>query len=225
MSAQTNQSHLSALLRRTLDKKRDDLAKVTTTQASLNKESSGLKVQEASKKLISDTLKLQLLDQALAEVELNKNLSAPPAQPELQSKIEESNPRLPSQEVSPISSSRKEAEAPSRNMIEQGASIQVVETERSPELSPEVEKYLQEVHQEKDRAPKEIVIDDDMANLPSNNQFVSEPVIVVPITPEIEKKGKRKSPKFSIRWLVEWSQKIIKMFSGKVVYLQPPSEN
>lgn len=125
----------------------------------------------------------------------------------------------------PPATARKELEGGSVPAIEQTASLQLVEQEKSPELSPEVEKYLQEVHKEKDQAPQEIVLADDATNLPSDNQFVSEPVLVLPITTEIEKKGKRKSPVFSIRWLVEWSQKIIKMFAGKVIYLQAERYN
>lgn len=102
--------------------------------------------------------------------------------------------------------------------VEQAAGIQYVEEEKSPELSPEIEKYIQEVKKQQEKAPREIVIADDAADLPDQEQYVSEPVVVVPITPEIEKKGKSKPPKFSVRWLVEWSQKIIKMFAGKVVY-------
>lgn len=131
---------------------------------------------------------------------------------------------LPPLDQSPISSAKKEVESSIQPSVEQGASIQAVEVEKSPELSPEVEKYLQEVHDDKDQAPKEIAIADEIANLPTQNQFVSEPVIVLPITPEVHKKGKRKSPKYSIRWLIEWSQKIIKMFAGKVVYLDNSSK-
>ncbi len=115
---------------------------------------------------------------------------------------------------------RKESVAAGFNPAEQAASIQYVEEEKSPEISPEVEKYLNEVKQDQEKAPKEIVIASADLDLPSQDKYVSEPVIVLPITPEIEKRGKRKSPKFSIRWLVEWSQKVIKMFAGKVVYRQ-----
>ncbi len=127
------------------------------------------------------------------------------------------NPSAPTQ----AGSTRKETESPTQFGLEQGTGVQVVEQEKNPELSPEVEKYLQEVEEDKDQAPKEIAIVDEIANLPKKNQFVSQPVIVLPITPEVEERGKRKSPKYSIRWLVEWSQKIIKMFTGKVIYLQP----
>jgi len=151
--------------------------------------------------------KLDLFESALAEVE---------AQRQFQS-ID--SPRQPAQLVqSPVSVGRKEASPVDVNAIEQTANIQYVETEKSPELSPEVEKYINEVQEDQAKAPKEIVIADAVQDLPVDNQYVAEPVIVLPITPEIEKKGKRKSPKFSLRWLVEWSQKIIKAFSGKVIY-------
>lgn len=171
---------------------------------------------------------LDLLEQAISEVERSKlptiiqNIDKTNSD---QSPLKKTGIDLPTLDQSPISSTRKESEGASMLSIEQGANVQVVEVEKSPELSPEVEKYLQEVHDDKDQAPKEIAIADEIANLPTQNQFVSEPVIVVPITPEIEKKGKRKSPKFSIRWLVEWSQKIIKMFAGKVIYLEPVSKD
>ncbi len=170
---------------------------------------------------------LDLLEQIIDEVEQERQPAIVQSNDQIfsdQSPLVKPGVDLPTLDQSPVSSTRKEIEGASQQSIEQGANVQVVEVEKSPELSLEVEKYLQEVHDDKDQAPKEIAIADEIANLPTQNQFVSEPVIVVPITPEIEKRGKRKSPKFSIRWLVEWSQKIIKMFAGKVVYLEPASK-
>lgn len=233
MSALNKHSDLSNLLRRTLNKvsypSATDSMESTDSAANLNSQKNAVqdRIQVPAASPVSTSVKLQLLDQALSEVEAGKNnfkergISQERA---AASKLENSGPDLPPLELSPASSSRKESEASVQSSVEQGASIQVVEAERSPELSPEVEKYLQEVHKDQGKAPGEIAISDEAANLPSDSQFVSEPVIVVPITPEVEKKGKRKSHKFSVRWLVEWSQKIVKMFAGKVIYLQPPSE-
>ncbi len=117
-------------------------------------------------------------------------------------------------------SSGKETIEGGPTLTEQAASIQYVEAEKSPELSPEVEKYIQEVQKDQAKAPEEIVISSEVDSMPADKQYVSERVVVLPITPEIEKKGKRKNPKLSIRWLVEWCQKIIKQFQGKVVYSQ-----
>lgn len=109
------------------------------------------------------------------------------------------------------------------NLIEAGAAgIQAVEQTPPKELPPEVEKYIQKV-EDKQQLPQEVVVAQNDQQLPADNDYVSQPVVVLPITPEIEKLGKRKSPKFSIRWLIEWSKKIIKMFSGKVIYRQAAS--
>ncbi len=137
-------------------------------------------------------------------------------------KVEASKPTQAALPETQVSSGRKEAsiEGSTAPSFEQSAGIQYVEEEKTPELSPEVEKYIQEVKQQQQKAPREIVIADVDQDLADQEDYVSEPVIVVPITPEIEKKGKRKPPKFSVRWLVEWSRKIVKMFAGKVVYRQ-----
>lgn len=123
------------------------------------------------------------------------------------------------QDMSYVSAGRKEAsEGGLGSSQEQAAAIQYVEEEKSPELPIEVEKYIKEVKTDQEKAPKEIVIAQAVDSMPDDDQYVSERVVVLPITPEIEKKGRRKSPKFSIRWLVEWSKKIMKIFEGKVIY-------
>jgi hypothetical protein len=102
--------------------------------------------------------------------------------------------------------------------VEAGA-LQMVEQERTPEISPEVEAYIQKVQDHQNQAPKEVVIADGSQGS-SQTAYPSKPVVVLPITAQMEKDGATKSPKFSIRWLVEWSHKIIKMFVGKVIYRQ-----
>jgi hypothetical protein len=117
--------------------------------------------------------------------------------------------------------SRKEAaESVSLDQIAADAArgVQVVETEPTPEISPEVESYLEKVQENKDMAPPEIVIADTSQALPTNHQFPSQPVIVLPITPEVEAAGAKKSPQLSIRWLVEWSRRLMKAFVGKIIY-------
>ncbi len=167
---------------------------------------SGVGKQPAQVSTKALTQKLDLFESALTEVEARRQ-----AQPPVESTL--------------ASAGRKEAGPVETNAIEQAASIQYVEAEKSPELSLEVEKYINEVREDQGKAPKEIVIADLAQDLPAESQFIAEPVIVLPITPEIEKKGKSKSPKFSLRWLVEWSQKIIKIFSGKVIYRDVPAND
>lgn len=103
--------------------------------------------------------------------------------------------------------------------IDAGAAVQAVEVEKNPEIPVEVESYLQRVEDHHDTAPTEVVIADGTAEVPSNN-YPSKPVIVLPITQAEEKEGEKQPPKNSFRWLVEWSHKIVKMFTGKVIYKQ-----
>jgi len=98
-----------------------------------------------------------------------------------------------------------------------GGGVQVVEQEKSPEVPPEVESFLQHAQDHAAKLPEEIVIADNQ-EISKVTHHPKTPVLVLPITPEEEKLGKKKSPKFSIRWLVEWSYKMMKKFSGKVVY-------
>lgn len=94
-----------------------------------------------------------------------------------------------------------------------------VEPIREMEMPVEVESYLQKVDNNPDQLPQEIVIADD-GQIIRSKSFSKQPVIVLPMTEEELEKGKKKSPHFSVRWLVEWSEKIMKMFNGKVIYRQ-----
>jgi hypothetical protein len=116
----------------------------------------------------------------------------------------------------------KERAGGGSNVIEVGTALQYVEQEKSPEIPPEVESYLQHVEDHSAGDPQEIVLADVSAT-PMATNYPKKSVIVLPITPETEKAGRSKNPSFSIRWLVEWSQRVIKMFAGKVVYRQVES--
>jgi hypothetical protein len=107
---------------------------------------------------------------------------------------------------------------------EQGvAGMQVLEHEPKPEISPEVSEYLKEVETHQELQPHEVVVANQVPQvLPP--KMLPKPVIVLPITPEIEDVGSKKGVMWSIRWLVEWSQKIMKMFSGKVIYKEVKAE-
>lgn len=100
--------------------------------------------------------------------------------------------------------------------VESGG-ITYVEQEPQPEIPVEVESFLKRVDNSADKIRQEIVLAD--AQLATQNQkHPAKPVIVLPITPAIEKSAQGKSTKFSVVWLVEWSRKIIKKFLGRVVY-------
>lgn len=103
--------------------------------------------------------------------------------------------------------------------LEQAAGVQYVEYEKTPELPPEVESYIKQVEDHQDQLPQEVVIAQTDATIQPTT-YLAKPVIVLPITAEDEQLGKGKGPHDSISWLLEWSHKIIKIFSGKVIYRQ-----
>jgi hypothetical protein len=109
---------------------------------------------------------------------------------------------------------------PDQPGVEAATGMQYVEQERSPELTPEVAEYLQHVENHADQAPLEIVVGEDQQQVPAATNYPKQSVVVLPITQEIEKEGIKQSPKQSLRWLVEWSHKLMKKFSGKIIYRQ-----
>jgi hypothetical protein len=164
-------------------------------------------------------VQLDVLDKVLTEIEQAGVLAQVIPQVTLQA----------TDTLNPVSSATalKESEAsivPDIGPVESGAGLQQVEYEPAPELPVEVESFLEKVEDRQEEMPDEIVIADGSTSLSMAHQPVKKPVIVLPITPEIEAAGQKKSPHWSIRWLTEWSRKIIKMFSGKVVYRQQQPE-
>lgn len=111
------------------------------------------------------------------------------------------------------------AQVPDQAALDAAAGLQFIEQEKTPEIPVEVESYLQKVENHHDQLPTEIVIADGHVE-PTTPYIPRQPVIVLPITPQQEAEGAKKSPQFSIRWLVEFSRKIMKIFSGKVIYRQ-----
>ncbi|MBU0974663.1 hypothetical protein KKD03_03095 [Patescibacteria group bacterium] len=101
--------------------------------------------------------------------------------------------------------------------IDDGGGVALVEHEKMPEIPVEVESFLHRVEDHQDQAPREIVVADGTVETSKAN-YPSTPVVVLPITQEEEKQGQKKSFKFSFRWLIEWSHKVIKLFAGKAIY-------
>jgi hypothetical protein len=104
--------------------------------------------------------------------------------------------------------------------LDAGGMIQYVEQEKLPEIPVEVEAFIKRVENMQDLAPREVVIADG-TNESATPQYPSRPVVVLPLSQDDEKAGAWKSPAWSIRWLIEWSRKIIKIFAGKVIYREP----
>ncbi len=105
---------------------------------------------------------------------------------------------------------------------ESGGMLTSVEAERSAEISPEVEKYLQRVERDQE-SPAEELAKLIPTVLAPTEPAPTEVARVLQVTKKMAAIGHKKSPTFSVRWLVEWSDKLIKMFRGKAVYRKPDS--
>lgn len=166
---------------------------------------------------------LEILDKVLTEVE---QIVVPStgvfAQAIPQATLQATDTLNPSQPATTI----KEVESsisPDISPIEAGAGLQQVEYELSAELPIEVESYLQKVDQRQEQIPQEIVIADGSTMVSTTHQPAQKPVIVLPITQKEEQEGQKKPLHWSFRWLAQWSQKIMKMFSSRVIYRQEVS--
>lgn len=98
------------------------------------------------------------------------------------------------------------------------AGVQYVEHEKSPELSPEVESFIEQVEETDKTEPQTVVVADDLPQAAPTAAPAPRVVRVLPITKAQEEVGMRKNSSFSIRWLVEFGHKIAKVFVGEVIY-------
>jgi len=174
---------------------------------------------------MTDDKKLDILDQVISEVETSSIKNSPtvnqPMEPSVLDAVMPEATLQATDTLNPqaaMTTAKEKVEA--TQVIEAPADIggsAQVEQEKTPELPVEVEQYLSHVEDNADQLPQQIVVTgDDIAIEPSHRP--TTPVIVLPITPENEKEAQFKGPSWSIRWLVEWSHKIIKKFVGKVIY-------
>lgn len=163
---------------------------------------------------LAEEIALDVLDKVLTDVEQNRT-----AQVLAQAVVQ---PASQTQPQTIISQGAGPAAKESLTITPQEvgpSSTAGVEYEPNPEMPPDVESYLERVEQDPQQIPHEVVLSgQDFSVVPQKT--MSQPVIVLPITPELEAEGKKQNPSFSVRWLVEWSQRIMKIFSGKVIYRQ-----
>lgn len=167
--------------------------------------------------------RLELLEEVLAEIEAQSASALSQAVPQMAlNNTDELNP----DQV--VGTGLKEAEASARPEIspaEAGAGLQQVEYEKTPEIPVEVESYLKSVEADQRKSPPEIAIADGSMQTGNQQKSAKKPVVILPITPEEEKTGRRKPVHWSIRWLVEWSRRLMKVFKGKIIYQQESTTN
>jgi len=112
--------------------------------------------------------------------------------------------------------------APVEEVVEQIETA--VEAAPNPEISKlsqelqEVSKESQERQKQAEIAEKQREIDHLAQTIKTPVAVSDRPVVVLPITAKSKEEAKFKSTKYSVRWLLEWCDKIKKMFLGAVVY-------
>jgi hypothetical protein len=92
------------------------------------------------------------------------------------------------------------------------------------ELEPTIEKLQAEIEQNKMKAPEQIAVRQDNAEqvLPKT---VAQPVVILPLTEQKMQEGEKKSPNFSVRWLVAWAKRQVKKFKDILVVYRDSSYN
>ncbi len=102
-----------------------------------------------------------------------------------------------------------------------------IESQEVQELTKELQEVSKETKEQREQAliqEKQRAINDLAAASTTPVAITDKPVIVLPITAKSREEAKFKSTKYSVKWLWEWSQKIIKMFAGAVVYKEEVEE-
>ena len=102
-------------------------------------------------------------------------------------------------------------------LVQEVPGSQVIEVEKSAEIPPEVESWMEKVEHHEVKAPNQVVVADQTAQMPTGD-YAAQPVIVLPATQQAVKTGMKKGVQDSIRWLAEWCIKMMKKFHGLVVY-------
>lgn len=99
--------------------------------------------------------------------------------------------------------------------------LQPAEIEPAAETSPELDKFIEKVEEQRVRPPAETVVAQTAPQpVPTT---VTQPVVVLPASQKTLAKGKSKSVSSSLRWLVEWCARQIRKFKDAlVVYRENP---
>ncbi|MEN8253283.1 MAG: hypothetical protein ABFQ62_02835 [Patescibacteria group bacterium] len=175
---------------------------------------------------LSTKTKLKVLEEVLDEVESKRVTNPVPNRIVASGMVAQAMPKAADevvqlQQAQQTGSTQKEAQAATVFESIPGAQV---EYEESAEIAPEVEAFVQKV-EEQDQLPQEIAVNAENIDLSQPIKLAKKAVVVLPITPEIEKVGEKKNPKYSIRWLVEFAKKIMKIFNGEVIYRESKIRN
>lgn len=121
--------------------------------------------------------------------------------------------RTQSQSYPPLSKEEKEAIG---SLYKETGPTRIVEQK---EFTPpsEVKEYLTEVKKE-DSIQLPVPVEDEYGQILMEQAAPSKPKIILPLDDQAIKQGMKQKVTNSIRWLVTWCIRLIKMFPGRVAY-------
>jgi hypothetical protein len=184
---------------------------------------------EEQPKVLSNKQALDLLEEAIGEVEEKNSLSVnTPARTSRQKELDSKNQSiLAEKQVTPESLAKAEQqqqiEAADQDSAIEQKSAEKAKNNESAEIA-EIGQELTEIKEfDKEKADQESIKKQQATinNLATQAQAPSstvKPVVVLPITETQQKLAKKKNTHFSLRWLAEWADKIRKIFAGAVLY-------
>jgi len=104
-----------------------------------------------------------------------------------------------------------------KNMVNEKERVPVVEVGREPEIVPETKIERLEKEQYILKKP---VLDDQTGQVLVTAPNVQSPVVILPLTNDEYKNALSTEVSSSIRWLAEWSKRLMKMLGRKVEFRQ-----
>ncbi|KUK82860.1 MAG: hypothetical protein XD98_0485 [Microgenomates bacterium 39_6] len=123
---------------------------------------------------------------------------------------------MPLNDTNPKGPANKEKEPQRQLPKEMGQEkADIIEIGRSPELSSELEGYLEKIEKEDHFLPNQ-VLDDQTGQPLVTSPEAEKPTIILPLTFSEYNSGLKKSVKSSWRWLAEWSKRLVKIFGAQV---------
>lgn len=177
--------------------------------------------------VVTPDVRLELFADVLDEIDGGQATTLPDQQPEEDSSVLAQALPIAVQSyqdpsaLGSVSRGKEQLGGGPHAVVEQAAGVQYVEVEPTPELPPEVESYIEQVVDHAQQQPEMVVVAEEQPAQPGLATPPAPRVVkVLPLTKMQEELGLKKNPQFSVRWLVEFSHKIAKMFFGGVIYRQ-----
>jgi len=192
-------------------------------------------VDKKNTQILSNNQALNLLEEAIGEVETQRSsLLTPSAHNSRQKELNKSpSVVIPESTDNSLNSEKlsqtevktffnQESPIEQRTNKEQLVSTEAVKSSESAEMA-EIGQELAEIkeddkEQEEELNKKQQAAIDQLANQAQTAPKEVKPVVVLPITERQKDEAKKKGIHFSLRWLAEWAEKIKKIFSGAVLY-------